>query len=231
MRNRQENDNRRNYSDTEPRWLHSHHHGQSSERGNYTVDSHFNRGRGEYDTDYLDDSSFNSNADQNYSYPEGRFQAGGAQYMGKDFTRNSRSSDDNLYGMTYTPRNRYNSGRHYDSRADYSNSNYSDFRRHEEPRNRYSLADERFGHDVSRGNRRDDYMGHSSRGDIESYRRYEQFDPRYDNDYRGGFGSRNYTEGASHYGEDSYYSNLDRWRAEQERSESSSRNRGRSRNR
>lgn len=223
MRNRRENDNRNNLTNTEPRWLHSHHHGENSDRGNYTVDSHFNSGRGEYDVDYMDDTSFNSNDDQGYHYPQGRFQHGGAQYMGQDFAQQNRTSDDNMYGMTFTPQNRYNSGRHYDARADYSNRDYSAYREQHEPRNRYGLADERFGHDVSRSNRNDEYMGHSSMGDIESYRRYEQFDPRYDNDYSGGFAGRNYTEGADHYGEGSYYSNLDQWRGEQDRSD----NRGR----
>ncbi|HEY4650495.1 MAG TPA: hypothetical protein VIG72_03730 [Pontibacter sp.] len=230
MRNRQENDYREQDRDTEARWLHRHHHGQSSDRGNYTVDSHFNRGRGEYDVDYLDDTSFNSNADQGYHYPEGRFQAGGAQYMGEDFTRSNRSSQDNQYGMTYIPDDARNSQRHYDARADYSNSDYSDLRHNREPRNRYGLADERFGHDVSRGSR-DSYLGHSSRGDMESYRRYEQFDPRYDNDYSGGFAGRNYTEGTDHYGEGRYYSNLDRWSDRRDHGDNYGRNQGGNRDR
>lgn len=231
MRNKQENDYRNNRSDTEPRWLHSHHHGENSDRGNYTVDSHFNRGRGEYDEDYLDDASFNSNADQGYMYPQGRFQAGGAQYMGQDFTRQGNSSDDNMYGMTFTPQNRFNSGRHYDARADYSNSDYSSYREQREPRNPYGMADERFGHELNRDRRNDDYSGHSSMGDMESYRRYEAHDPNYDNDYRGGFASRNYTPGATHYGEGSYYSNLDRWRGEQDRGDNYGRSRGSNNNR
>ncbi|MBB6610046.1 hypothetical protein H7F15_03265 [Pontibacter sp. Tf4] len=226
MRNRQENDFRNNQTDTNARWLHRHHHGENSDRGNYTVDSHFNSGRGEYDVDYMDSASFNSNDDQGYHYPQGRFQAGGAQYMGEDFAGRGQSTDDNIYGMTYTPQNRYNSGRHYDARADYSNRDYSDYREQHTPRSRYGLADERFGHEVSRGNR-DDYSGHSSMGDIESYRRYEQFDPRYDNDYSGGFAGRNYTDGADHFGEGRYYSNLDRWRGEQNQQQNYGRGRGR----
>ena len=54
MRNRQESEYRESRREEEPRWLHRHHHGESSDRGNFTVDSHFNRGRGEYDVDYLD---------------------------------------------------------------------------------------------------------------------------------------------------------------------------------
>lgn len=225
MRNRRDNDQRDDRRDVEPRWLHGHHHGENSDRGNYTVDSHFNIGRGEYDQDFMDSSSFNTNDDHAYKYPQGRFQVGGAQYMGEDFTRQRRNNTRNMYGMTYVPDDDRNSQRHYDPRANYRKSDYSDLRRQAEPRSRYGQADERFGHDVSRRSK-DPYLGHASMGDYESYRRYEQFDPRYDNDYSGGFAGRNYTEGATHYGEDSYYSNLDRWRSESEAS-----NRGSNRNR
>ncbi|MBC5773202.1 hypothetical protein H8S95_03930 [Pontibacter sp. KCTC 32443] len=231
MRNRRENDQRDTGRDVEPRWLHGHHSGENSDRGNYTVDSHFNVGRGEYDQDFMDKTSFNTNSDQRYTYPEGRYQVGGAQYMGEDFTSQRRRRQDNMYGMTYVPDDDHNSQRHYDSRAKYRNTDYSDLRRQNEPRTRYGMPDERFGHDVSRSRgSRDEYLGHASMGDYESYRRYEQFDPRYDNDYSGGFAGRNYTEGATHYGEGSYYSNLDRWRSESQ-NQSQNQNRGRGSNR
>ncbi|WP_162426174.1 hypothetical protein [Pontibacter pudoricolor] len=227
MRNRRENDQRDFQNDVEPRWLHGN-HGNNSDRGNYRIDSHFNRGRGEYDEDYLDNASFNSSAEQNYNYTEGLFQPGGAQYAGEDFTNHRRRRrSDNLYGMSYTKDDGYNSGRHYDPRASYKNSDYSDLRRNSEPRDLSREQDERFGHDVSRGSR-GDYLGHASMGDYESYRRNERFDPRYDNDYSGGFAGRNYSEGESHYGEGSYYSNLDRWRGEQARNQQQSGKRTRS---
>lgn len=119
-------------------------------------------------------------------------------------------NDDNPLGVTYTS-NRYNSGRHYDARADYSNKDYEHMRHNPRPTERYGMPDEKFGHDVGRRDD-DNYMGRYSRGDYESYRRYEEPNRRYDNDYRGGFNSRNYSdEGRPHYGEDTSYSNLERW--------------------
>ena len=210
MRNNR-NDNR-NYQDrnTEPRWLHEQDHGENSRRGNYSIDSHFNRGYGNYEDDYRDDTSFNTNVDQGYTTRQGRYQVGGATYMGEDFTRDNNS--ENPYGMTFKPQDRYNSTRHYDSRADYSNNDYDDMRHNNRPRDRYGLADERFGHDVNRGGNSDDqYLGRYSRGDYESYRRYEKGNRMYDNDYSTGFAGRNYNDQRDQFGEDRHYSNLDRW--------------------
>ncbi|MEJ8802039.1 hypothetical protein [Pontibacter sp. H249] len=199
--------------DPDARWLHGHHHGQNSDEGNYTLDSHFNRGYGRNDFEqYGDVASFNSGDDQQNIYPEGRFGPGGASYAGEDFSRRSQNSD-NPYGMSYIPRGRYNSGRHYDSRADYSDQDYDDLRRNREPQARYRMADERFGHDV-RHDRDNENLARGSVGDYESYRRYEQGNRNYDNDYSGGFAGRNYTPGATHYGEGSYYSETDRWQHE-----------------
>ncbi|MFT2011529.1 hypothetical protein ACMA1I_22855 [Pontibacter sp. 13R65] len=210
--NRDDNrENRNRRQDEEPHFLHRQQHGHNSDRGNYTTDSHFHPGTGRaFDKDFYDQRTFNSNADQSYSYPQGRFQPGGATYSGEDFSRDQRSSNDNPYGMSYTRGDDYNSGRHYDSRADYSNSDYDDMRQAGRPSEHRGMADERFGHEVRRGgdNR---FMGHSSPGDYESYRRYEQGNNMYDNDYSGGFAGRNFTEGRQHFGEDTSYSNLDRW--------------------
>lgn len=208
--NNDRNNNRNNHRDAEPRWLHEQDHGENSRRGNYRIDSHFNRGYGSYEDDFRDETSFNTNADQDYKTRQGRYQIGGATYMGEDFTQNSNS--DNPYGMTYTKSDDYNSTRHYDSRADYSNRDYEDLRNNSRPRERYGLADEKFGHDVNRGGNRDDqYLGHSSRGDYESYRRYEKDNRMYDNDYSTGFAGRNFNNERDHFGEDSHYSNLDKW--------------------
>lgn len=186
--------------DRDARWLHGHHHGQNSDRGNYTVDSHFNRGYGDNaNSQYGDDSSFNTNADQGYMSPQGRFRSGGASYSGEDFTRGN-GNQSNPYGMNYFEDDRYNSGRHFDPQADYSDHDYSDFRDNRAPRNRGGVGRD-FGHDVRQG----DHAGNwsrGSRGDYESYRRYEQGNPNYDNDYSGGFAGRNYTSGQSQYGED-----------------------------
>lgn len=208
-RNDDARNNRSNRDFDDAHWLHGHHQGQNADRGNYTVDTHFNRGRGDNSySQYGDPGSFNSNADQRQMSPQGRFQAGGAQYSGEDYTGNSHSS--NPYGMTYTPDDDYNSSRHYDARADYSNRDYDDLRRKEQSDYRYGMADERFGHEVRRGNN-DGRWANDSRSDYESYRRYEKGNPDYDNDYTTGFAGRNYAAGETHYGEGSYYSNLDRW--------------------
>lgn len=208
--NREENRDNRNM---EPRWAHGHHHGENSDRGNYTVDSRFNSGYGAQEDDYYDSRSFNTNIDHEYGSRQGRFQPGGAQYSGEDYTSRRRRGQDNPYGMSYVPNDEHNSGRHYDPQADYSNRDYEDMRR---PGNSWTRSDrynERFGHDVSPRRRRGDegFQGHSSMGDYESYRRYEMNNPAYDNDYSGGFAGRNHTEGREHFGEDSYYSNLNRW--------------------
>ncbi|MFD2515480.1 hypothetical protein ACFSRY_16525 [Pontibacter locisalis] len=202
---------RDNYrEDRDARWLHGHHQGQNSDRGNYTIDTHFNRGYGDNDySQYGDSASFNSNADQRQMYPQGRFQAGGAHYSGEDYTNSNRNAD-NPYGMSYFNDDEFNSGRHYDPRADYSDRDYDDLRRKGEPNYRYRMADERFGHDVRRGGN-DEYRSRGSRGDFESYRRYEQGNPNYDNDYTTGFAGRNYVRGEKHYGEGQTYSNLDHW--------------------
>jgi hypothetical protein len=210
-------DRRENYGedrDREPQWLHGHHHGQNSDRGNYTSDSHFNRGYGSNAfSQWGDEASFNSNADQEQMYPQGRFQAGGAQYSGEDFARRGHSSPDNPYGMTYFNNDDHNSFRHYDARADYSDKDYSDLGNRRQSEYRYGMADERFGHDVRRG---DDggTWARGSLGDYESYQRYEKDNRMYDNDYSTGFAGRNFTEGKEHFGEDSRYSNLENWRGE-----------------
>lgn len=207
--NREENrDNR----EMEPRWLHGHHHGENSDRGNYTVDSRFNIGYGSQENDFYDTRTFNTNTDHEYGFPQGRYQVGGAQYSGEDYTRGRRRRKDNPYGMSYVPNDDHNSGRHYDPQADYSSRDYDDLRRQGRPWERHGLADEQFGHEVNhRGRNRGDYRGHSSIGDYESYRRYEMGNRMYDNDYSGGFAGRNHTEGRPHFGEDSTYSNLERW--------------------
>lgn len=198
--------------DTEARWLHEQDHGQNSDRGNYTIDTHFNRGygRNEY-SQYGDTSGFNDNADYRQMSSEGRFGPGGARYTGEDFTRNQDSG--NPYGMSYIPSGRYNSGRHYDARADYSDHDYEDLRRNRSQQSSYRMPDERFGHDVRTGGDNENWA-RGSVGDYESYRRYEKGNRSYDNDYSGGFAGRNYTPGATHYGEGSYYSELDRWQHE-----------------
>ena len=214
MRDERRDSNReRENTDTEPRWLHGHHHGQNSDRGNYPRDSHFNRGYGDNSfSQYGDDSSFNSNADQRQMSPQGRFQAGGASYSGNDYTRGG-SSPDNPYGMTYFQEDSHNSYRHYDPRADYSDQDYSGFGDNGPSRYRYGMADERFGHEVRRGDNEGNWA-RGARGDQESYRRYEQGNRNYDNDYTTGFAGRNYTEGATHYGEGSHYSSMDQRRDE-----------------
>jgi hypothetical protein len=204
--NREKNRDDRNM---EPRWAHGHHHGENSDRGNYTVDSRFNSGYGAQEDDYYDTRTFNTNIDHEYSSRQGRFQPGGAQYSGEDFTSRSRGGQDNPYGMSYVPNDDRNSDRHYDPQADYSNRDYDDMRRSGNSWTRSDKYNERFGHDVGRGDR--DFQGHSSMGDYESYRRYEMGNRMYDNDYSGGFAGRNHTEGREHFGEDSSYSNLDRW--------------------
>ncbi|MBC5991365.1 hypothetical protein [Pontibacter cellulosilyticus] len=198
--------------DTEARWLHEQDHGQNSDRGNYTIDTHFNRGygRNEY-SQYGDTSSFNDNADYRQTSSEGRFGPGGARYTGEDYSRNQNSN--NPYGMSYIPSGRYNSGRHYDARADYSDQDYDDLRRNRAPQSSSRMPDERFGHDVRSGSDNENWS-RGSVGDYESYRRYEMGNRSYDNDYSGGFAGRNYTPGATHYGEGSYYSELDRWQHE-----------------
>lgn len=214
MRDNRRDDYRddRNRDEREPRWLHGHHHGQNSDRGNYVRDSHFNRGYGNNRaSQYGDDLSFNSNADHSINYPQGRFQVGGAYYAGEDYSR-GRETEDNPYGVTYIPNDGYRSGRHYEARADYSNRDYDDLSKKEEPWGHIGLADERFGHEVRPRDDRDDrFMGRSSRSDYESYRRYEHGNNMYDNDYSTGFSGRNYNQDRSHYGEDSHYSNMERW--------------------
>lgn len=222
-------DNRRRgqYEDREDRnrdadahWLHGHHQGQNSDRGNYTVDTHFNRGygRNEYDQ-YGDNASFNSNAYYRQANDEGRFGPGGANYAGEDFSRRGQNTD-NPYGMTYIPSDRYNSGRHYDARADYSDHNYDDLRQNRQTGTPYRRPDERFGHDVRSGGDNENWA-RGSVGDYESYRRYEMGNRSYDNDYSGGFAGRSYTPGATHYGEGSYYSELDRWQQEAQQNKQS----------
>ncbi|QCR22621.1 hypothetical protein [Pontibacter sp. SGAir0037] len=215
MRNEQNNSRDNRYDEREPRWLHEQRHGERSSRGNYRTNTHFNAG---YDIGSNDPTSFNTSEDHSYTSQQGRFQPGGATYSGDDYTRNSRSQSDNMYGMSYVPNDDRNSSRHYDPRADYSNSDYDDMRQKGRSHDRYGMPDERFGHDVSRrGNQQDPYLGRSSRGDYESYRRYEQGNSMYDNDYSTGFAGRNHTEGRDHFGEDRYYSNLDRWNGETRR--------------
>jgi hypothetical protein len=220
MRNNR-NDNRED-KNLEPRWAHGHHHGENSDRGNYTVDSRFNSGYGGQEDDFYDTRTFNTNIDHEYGSRQGRFQPGGAQYSGEDYASQRRKRKDNPYGMSYVPDDDRNSGRHYDPQANYSNSNYDDLRQPGNSWTRSGKYDEGFGHDIGRRRRGDQgFQGHSSMGDYESYRRYEMNNPAYDNDYSGGFAGRNHTEGRDHFGEDSSYSNLDSWnqRNKQRRSE------------
>ncbi|WP_266205394.1 hypothetical protein [Pontibacter kalidii] len=201
--------------DRDARWLHDHHQGQNSDRGNYTVDTQFNRGYGtNRASQYGDTRSFNSNADQWQMYPEGRFQAGGAHYSGQDYARGSSGSD-NPYGMTYVPDDDHNSGRHYDPQADYSDRDYEDLRRQGQSDYRYGMADERFGHDVRRGDNSGSWA-RGQRGDYESFRRYEQGNRNYDNDYSGGFSGRNYARGEQHYGEGQRYSDMENRQGQRE---------------
>ena len=203
--------------EAEPRWLHGHHHGQNSDRGNYTIDTHFNTGYGRNDySQFGDTSSFNDLNERGRNTPESRFGPGGARYTGEDFSRANRYSD-NPYGMSYVPSGRYNSGRHYDPRADYSDHDYDDLRRSPEPRTRYEQHAERFGHSVRTDRDRENWA-RGSVGDYESYRRYEMGNRSYDNDYSGGFAGRGFTEGTPHYGEGSYYSELSRWQNEAQQS-------------
>lgn len=209
-------DTYRDDRDREPRWLHGHHHGQNSDRGNYARDSHFNRGYGDNSfSQYGDDTSFNSNADHSQMYPQGRFQSGGAEYSGEDFTNRGNFSQDNPYGMTFIEDEDRNTHRQYDARGDYSNQDYSDRALGNTGSSdyRYGMADEKFGHDVRRGGN-DGNWDRGSRGDYESYRRYEHGNRMYDNDYSTGFAGRNYARGEDHYGEGTHYSNLERWRGE-----------------
>ncbi|MCC9167499.1 hypothetical protein [Pontibacter harenae] len=210
MRNRQDNNQNDYNRNRDPRWLSDRHQGQNSDRGNYRIDSNFNRGYGDNaDSHYLDDRSFNSHADHQHMHPQGRFQSGGAYYAGPDYTQ-GRESEDNPYGMSYVPSDSDISYNHYDPRADYSNIDRDERDQMPEPWGHMGLADERFGHDVRRGGD-DRNMGRYSRGDYESYRRYEHGNNMYDNDYRGGFADRNYNQDQAHYGEDSRYSNMERW--------------------
>ena len=211
MRNdREENPDYRNM---EPRWAHGHHHGENSDRGNYTVDSHFNSGYGTQEDDYYDPRSFNTNVDHGYSSRQGRFQPGGAQYSGEDFASHRRPRGNNPYGMSYVPDDDYNSGRHYDPQASYRNRDYDGLRQPSNSWVRPSSYNERFGHEFDRRRKRDEqaFRGHSAIGDYESYRRYEMGNPAYDNDYSGGFAGRTHTEGRDHFGEDSSYSNMSNW--------------------
>ncbi|PRY15474.1 hypothetical protein CLV24_10295 [Pontibacter ummariensis] len=210
-----DNDRNRNdrNRDMEPRWAHGHHHGQNSDRGNYVRDSHFNRGYGDNaNSQYGDTNSFNSNADQSQMYPQGRFQAGGATYAGDDYTRGNRGSfsEDNPFGMTYIGDEGLNAGKKYDPNVDYSDRDYDDLRQKGRPDYRYGLADERFGHDVRRGQDESNWS-RGSRSDYESYRRYEHDNDMYDNDYSSSYGARNYSRDVPHYGEGQYYSNMERW--------------------
>ncbi|RIJ41876.1 hypothetical protein [Pontibacter oryzae] len=204
-------DNNNYRDDRSARWLHGHHQGQSSDRGNYTVDSHFNRGYGNNAySQYADSRSFNSNADQSQMSGQGRFQPGGAQYIGPDYTQDNRSG--NPYGMSYFPEDDHNSGRHYEAKADYTDRDYEAFRQREQS-GRTGMADERFGHDVNRREPQGNWT-RGGRGDYESYRRYEEGNPNYDNNYRGGFSGRNYAPGQPHYGEGQHYSQMDRWQGQ-----------------
>jgi hypothetical protein len=199
-------ENPRNYDDREPRWLHPHHQGQNSDRGNYTIDSHFNRSHGDMDNSQYG-SSYNFEDDERQDRMRRRSEPGGAHYAGNDYTRGRR--EDNPYGMSFTPSGEYNSGRHYDPRADYSDNDYDDIRRSGRPYNSPYNESEQFGHDIRRGD--NDNWARGSIGDYESYRRNERGDSNYDNDYSGGFADRNYSEQRPHYGEGQYNSEFDHW--------------------
>ena len=47
MRDRQDNHQDNYNRDREPRWLSNHHGGQNADRGNYRIDTNFNRGYGD----------------------------------------------------------------------------------------------------------------------------------------------------------------------------------------
>lgn len=213
--NRGDYSNRNRYQDErDTHWLHGHHQGQNSDRGNYTVDSHFNRGYGDNAySQYADNRSFNSNADQSQMSTQGRFRPGGAQYSGHDYTQGNRN--DNPYGMSYFPDDDHNSGRHYEARADYSDRDYESLRQRAGGNYRSGSNDVNFGHDVSRREPQGNWT-RGDRGDYESYRRYEEGNPNFDNDYRGGFSGRNYAPGQPHYGEGQYYSQMDSWQNQSE---------------
>jgi hypothetical protein len=203
MRNERRTNPRDDFNEgREPQWLHGHHHGQNSDRGNYTIDTHFNRGYGDIDNS-------NTYPDRSEVSRSERLRPGGAYYDGDNYMKGSRESE-NPYGMSYLRDDDFNSGRHYDSRADYSNRDYDNFRRHGEPNQNHRNTDERFGHDV-RSDRDTRNWARGSRGDYESYRRNEHRNPNYDNDYTTGFAGRNYARGYDHYGEGQTNSNLDRW--------------------
>jgi hypothetical protein len=210
---RKNREDSRDYENMEPRWAHGHHHGENSDRGNYTVDSRFNSGYGAQENDYYDSRSFNTNIDQGYESRQGRFQPGGAQYSGEDFAAHRHPGRANPYGMSYFQDDDYNSGRHYDPGASYRNRDYDELRHPGISRVRPDTYDERFGHEVSRRRDRDAqaFRGHSAIGDYESYRRYEMNNPAYDNDYSGGFAGRTHTEGRDHFGEDTTYSTMSDW--------------------
>ncbi|MCJ8167371.1 hypothetical protein MKJ04_21195 [Pontibacter sp. E15-1] len=198
-------------NEREPRWLHGHHHGQNSDRGNYSPDSHFYRGYEDSPyTQYRDDSRFNSNEDRRQMSPSGRFRPGGARYSGPDFTRGNAGAPDNPYNMSYPKRDGYNSSHHYDARADYSRRGNTDFGMNlsGEENRRYGRGEERFGHEVRRNNQ-DDRWGRDSRRDFKSYSQNEAGYTNYDDDYTPGFAGRNYSEDAMQYGETRRF--LSRW--------------------
>jgi hypothetical protein len=170
--------------ETDARWLHGHHQGENSDRGNYTIDTHFNRGygRNEYDQ-FGDNSSYNTNESYRRMSGDGRFTPGGAMYGGQDFENRNRDRN-NPYGMTYIPRDDYNSGRHYDARADYSDRDYSDLRNNREVYRQDRLQDEGFGHDVRSG-RDNQNWARGSQGDYESYRRDHKGERDTSQDYYG----------------------------------------------
>lgn len=204
-------ENRQHNEEREPRWLHNHHQGYNSDRGNYTIDSHFNRSRGDMGySDFGATDSFRPFSEEDQRYHRRRMDHGGAHYAGDDYT-SDRKRTDNPYGMTFTPRDDYNSGRHYDARADYSDRDYDDIRRGSG--REYSSAydeDQNYGHDIRRGGGNENWA-RGSIGDYEGYRRHERRNPNYDNDYSGGSAGRNYSEGRPHYGEGRYNSELERW--------------------
>jgi hypothetical protein len=191
------------------RWLHGHHQGYNSDRGNYTVDTHFNRGygRSEYEQ-YGDKSSYNTNEAYRRMSDDGRFTPGGALYGGQDFTRRGPEQN-NPYGMTYIPSDNYNSGRHYDSRADYSDHNYDDLRNNQQVYRPDRLQDEGFGHDVRSG-RDNSNWARGSQGDYESYRR----DHKGERDNRQNFYGRNNSSDSSSFGGRGNAGDLDSWQGQ-----------------
>lgn len=146
-------------------------------QGGYTFDSYYNQYEGAYgNEDYNNMGGYVNQDYQHNNFTENYYRPGGAQYTGHDYTGN-RSSARNPFGMTFMPDDDYNSGRHYDSRADYGNTRY-DSDRGSRDFGYHRRGDEIFGHDISRRGQEDFY--HNQRQmDYESDHRYNRPHNRY----------------------------------------------------